>query len=99
MIATSCSTQLQCYHCGQSLEAEPIYYEEKAFCCRGCQSVYQILSENNLLAYYSFEERNFARGIAQPKNEPYSDFSFLEDEKVLVRLLSFNSTNFTSSGK
>ncbi|MBK7854690.1 MAG: heavy metal translocating P-type ATPase metal-binding domain-containing protein [Bacteroidetes bacterium] len=45
-----------CYHCGDNCPNEYIHIDEKFFCCEGCKLVYEILNENNLCSYYSFNE-------------------------------------------
>ncbi|HEY4650187.1 MAG TPA: heavy metal translocating P-type ATPase metal-binding domain-containing protein [Pontibacter sp.] len=34
-----------CYHCGDSCEDELIVAHDKAFCCAGCKTVYELLEE------------------------------------------------------
>ena len=46
-----------CYHCGNEVvTTEEIVYKDKSFCCVGCHTVYEILTDNNLTDYYSFEK-------------------------------------------
>ena len=46
-----------CYHCGNECDTDnPISVEDKYFCCLGCKTVYEILSENNLDNYYKYEK-------------------------------------------
>ena len=40
-----------CAHCGDDCE-EVILYRDKTFCCRGCRTVYELLTENGLDSYY-----------------------------------------------
>jgi Cu+-exporting ATPase len=42
-----------CYHCGDVCLETPILHEEKAFCCHGCEQVYELLNDNHLEAYYN----------------------------------------------
>jgi len=44
-------TASKCAHCGEPClpKTDSIH----SFCCKGCQTVYQILDKNNLCAYYS----------------------------------------------
>ena len=51
-----------CYHCGEKYQEEIIHYENKEFCCSGCQKVYQLLNENSLGDYY---ECDINPGISQ----------------------------------
>ncbi|MBK7959529.1 MAG: heavy metal translocating P-type ATPase metal-binding domain-containing protein [Bacteroidetes bacterium] len=45
-----------CYHCGDACAHSKIALEEKVFCCQGCKSVYEILSQNNLCDYYAMNQ-------------------------------------------
>jgi hypothetical protein len=47
---------LICYHCGLACEDEKFKVEDKHFCCYGCKTVFEILNENDLCEYYSFDK-------------------------------------------
>jgi P-type Cu+ transporter len=79
---------VSCYHCGQHCD-ETIFSNGKPFCCTGCQSVFEILEENNLCEYYSLEERS---GLQQKNTWP-TTFDFLDEVSVRKKLLSFDSTD------
>lgn len=32
----------KCFHCGDACVGDPVVFDEKSFCCKGCSSVYQI---------------------------------------------------------
>lgn len=49
-----------CYHCGDSCVEEVIEVKENTLCCAGCKSVFELLEENNLCAYYKLEENGVA---------------------------------------
>lgn len=44
-----------CYHCGESCDEEDIQLGDKHFCCVGCKTVYELLSENQLDTFYRLE--------------------------------------------
>ncbi|MDT0293604.1 heavy metal translocating P-type ATPase [Mesonia ostreae] len=74
-----------CFHCGDECPSTPISYEEKAFCCHGCKTVYQILHDNDLSYYYDLEK--------SPGTSPLlssSKYDFLKNEKIEAQLLEFN---------
>lgn len=77
---------VKCYHCGQPCD-EVILANDKPFCCVGCQSVFEILNENNLCEYYSIEQHS---GVSQ-KNILPTTFDFLDDPLVRKRIVSFDS--------
>lgn len=78
------SPQTLCYHCGLECEEETFQTEEKSFCCSGCQTVYQILKENNLCQYYDLEK--------MAGNTPkVGHFVFLENPSIANTLLDFKN--------
>ena len=93
MIATSQSEtkviQL-CYHCGQPCENDLIETEHKQFCCFGCKTVYEILNENNLCQYYSFDN---APGISL-RYVPEKAYSFLNEPSIRKKILEFDSPGY-----
>ncbi|MFT7149898.1 MAG: Cu+-exporting ATPase, partial [Nonlabens sp.] len=85
MIAQEVSSKTLCYHCGDECLEDKIVLEEKSFCCHGCKMVFEVLSENDLCDYYTFET---SPGITQ-KKEKNSLFDFLENQDVSRQLLEF----------
>jgi P-type Cu+ transporter len=75
-----------CYHCGEDVNEKGIRLEEKEFCCTGCKTVYEILSQNNLCEYYSREAQP---GINQKQHIREGKFGFLDDIGVTQKLLHF----------
>jgi len=76
-----------CYHCGASCGKVPKIFDEKYFCCNGCKTVYEILSNNELGCYYDLQ--------STPGTIP-SDikgkYNYLENEDIIEKLLEFNDT-------
>jgi P-type Cu+ transporter len=77
---------VKCYHCGQLCD-DVVFSNDKTFCCSGCQSVYEILHENNLCEYYSLEDRP---GVWHKGASP-AVFDFLDEPAIRKRLLTFDS--------
>ncbi|NJX14954.1 heavy metal translocating P-type ATPase [Tamlana crocina] len=75
-----------CFHCGLDATSSNIIFNDKLFCCNGCKTVYEILSENDLSCYYDLQQ---APG-ATPK-EVEGKYNFLDNEKIIEQLLEFNS--------
>jgi P-type Cu+ transporter len=84
------SDAVQCYHCGHLCE-DVTWLKDKPFCCVGCQSVFEILNENNLCEYYSLEQRS---GVSQSTSVS-TTFDFLDDALIRKRLLSFDSKDLS----
>ncbi len=76
--------QTTCFHCGDSIN-NGVVFDEKAFCCYGCKTVYEILSDNDLTCYYNFQT---APG-ATPK-EIEGKYDFLSEENIIEKLTEFN---------
>lgn len=59
---------------------------DKPFCCNGCITVYQILEDNGMSAYYQYGSQP---GTSQ-KNQKKLKFEYLDDEKIVEKLLDFH---------
>ncbi|WP_353779428.1 heavy metal translocating P-type ATPase metal-binding domain-containing protein [Winogradskyella sp. 3972H.M.0a.05] len=80
--------QLDCFHCGDSCGKHPIFLDDKAFCCNGCKTVYEIFSENELTCYYDLQ----SSPGAVPK-EISGKYDFLEDDAIVEKLIEFDDGN------
>jgi len=80
--------KLHCYHCGETCPNNRIQLEEKHFCCEGCKMVYQILNQSDLCDYYNLNENP---GISQRIKVRKDKFTFLDDEKIQLQLISFSN--------
>jgi len=74
-----------CTHCGDSCESHEFTFGNAVFCCNGCKLVYQLLNDNGMTAYYQYEAQP---GISQ-KNQNFVGFDYLEDKKIVQKLLDF----------
>lgn len=90
-ILNSETNQSTCYHCGDDCEGNPIQHDQKAFCCNGCKTVYEILSSNELCDYYELEN---TPGISQKKPNGASLFDYLDNESIKKQLLDFASEDY-----
>ena len=75
-----------CFHCGDPCDPIDVEFDDKHFCCNGCKTVFQILSESNLDLYYKLEDQP---GI-KPESEVGHKYDFLENETIENRLLDFH---------
>ncbi|WP_312321679.1 heavy metal translocating P-type ATPase metal-binding domain-containing protein [Soonwooa sp.] len=80
-----------CFHCGQPIENERIEFDEKVFCCNGCQSVYEILNLHNLGNFYEF---NKSSGI-RPNSDDTTQFDYLDAEDVFNKVVDFHEAGTT----
>jgi Cu+-exporting ATPase len=78
-----------CFHCGNDVNVrDKIEFDGKCFCCKGCQTVYEIFSQNDLSCYYDFQS---APGATPP--EIQGKYDFLDNESILTKLLEFKEAN------
>jgi Cu2+-exporting ATPase len=69
---------LRCDHClidvreGQAILDE-IKGQRRVFCCKGCQGIYRLLSDEDLLEFYKRRERDWIKG--PPSGEKVHDIS------------------------
>lgn len=73
-----------CFHCGDDCTTFEIVHDDKSFCCHGCQTVYEIFSENNLDYYYELTQSPGAT-----PNEVAGKFDFLDNAAIVEKLLDF----------
>ena len=82
------STQ-PCYHCGTECDNQHITIAEKSFCCFGCKTVYELLSENDMTCYYDFQ--NNPGAIPQ---EIKGKYDYLSNESIISKLVDFEDDAF-----
>ncbi len=80
---------VKCYHCGQSCDEELFQFDDKNFCCYGCKTVFEILSENDLCAYYNFET---SPGLQQANLESKA-YSYLDEVTIRNKIIEFEIEN------
>ncbi len=85
------NTKVKCAHCGDTCSDEHLIAHEKDFCCNGCLTVFELLHEAGLDAYYDSET---VPGISLRRKEADEQFIFLDHPEVQQKLLDFNSANF-----
>lgn len=76
----------ECVHCGTPCTDDEVVAGDLYFCCHGCQTVYELLQENDLCDYYDLEELS---GIA-PKGAFKGAYDYLEQEGIQDKLLEFS---------
>lgn len=78
--------ETKCYHCGEPFQEEPRYLEDKAFCCEGCKTVYEILNSNGLCQYYTID----AKAGVSLRGRTKEEYAYLDDPEVTAQLLNFS---------
>ncbi len=82
-------SQKTCYHCGDDVIGKGIELGDKNFCCNGCKSVYQLLSENQLEGFYAYEPQSGIRPQAADNHK----YSFLDVEDIRTKFVDFEDDN------
>jgi len=82
----------RCFHCGTRCRGEVFTLLEKSFCCQGCKTVFEILSENGLNDFYSLSEN---AGVRVKRATRADQFSYLDAPAVLERLVNFTNGKLT----
>jgi Cu+-exporting ATPase len=86
------ANELACFHCGTLCRGATFALEDKAFCCQGCRTVFEILAANGLTDFYKLSENAGVRISATAKNE---QFQFLDEPAVRERLVDFSDASLT----
>jgi len=73
----------KCAHCGDSCENEKILSGDLAFCCYGCQTVYDILKAHDLCDYYQIDSTPGLKVKSRRKEE----FEYLDEKEVIQKLV------------
>ncbi len=77
-----------CFHCGNDCGKTIINFDQKAFCCNGCKTVYDIFSSNNLSGYYDLQS---APGAIPETIE--GKYDYLDTPNIIERLVEFDDGN------
>ena len=78
--------QSTCYHCGADNNGAPVFHDEKAFCCNGCVSVYQLLTESGLDSFYTMEDKPGVRKYSSDSGK----FDWLDDSEASKALIKYS---------
>lgn len=75
-----------CHHCGESCGNANIHIDDKAFCCEGCKTVFEILDDNGMCRYYEIDD-NAAFSL---KGKKQAEYAYLDDPDVREKLIDFS---------
>jgi P-type Cu+ transporter len=85
------SQLLNCFHCATRCARDSLTSDEKVFCCQGCLTVYELLSQNGLTEFYGLENAAGVRVQATREHQ----FQFVDEPQVLNRLVEFQDERVT----
>ncbi len=80
------TTHIFCDHCGEDCTGNYPKSGDLSFCCQGCETIWNLLKENDLSSYYDLDN---LPGISA-KRKKYPDYNYLDDKKVQDRLIAFS---------
>lgn len=80
-----------CFHCGTP-SRDPVRAHEKTFCCHGCLTVFQLLTENGLDNFYSLGPQSGTRANGP---RPAEAFAYLDEPEVRRRIVDFSDERTT----
>lgn len=81
-----------CFHCGTLCRGANFALEDKAFCCQGCRTVFEILTASGLTDFYRLSATAGVRITATAKSE---QFKFLDEPAVREKLVDFSDGKLT----
>ncbi len=84
------SKAIYCYHCGDAVSIPAYEADGHAFCCLGCQSVYQILSSNNMQQYYRYN-----RHPGKKRSDVSARYEYLDEAALTDKLIDFRNDEVT----
>lgn len=79
-----------CFHCGDSVVSAGYQFDEHDFCCLGCQTVYQILHDNNMQSYYRYNQHPGKSNL-----DKTADLSYLDEAVIADKLIDFRDEQLT----
>src|SRR5690554_1143418 len=86
--------ELACDHCGEEIRGRNKHtYDSKSFCCSGCMTVYQLLVDNDMGAFYQLEEKS---GV-KPKSRQQYKYDFLEVPEIRKKFVDFEDDQYVKT--
>jgi Cu+-exporting ATPase len=81
-----------CFHCGAPCREAALRSGDKAFCCRGCLTVFELLRENGLTDFYTFGP---AAGVRVQSTTREEEFKYVDEPPVRERLVDYADDRVT----
>ena len=83
---------MTCSHCGLPCGESTLRQGERRFCCSGCQTVFEVLSEGGLDEFYRL---GGAQGVRGGDSDPQERFAFLDAPEVRSALVDYSDDRRT----
>jgi Cu+-exporting ATPase len=81
-----------CFHCGTRCPDTRHRHGEKVFCCQGCLTVFELLTENGLDEFYRLGE---SAGVRVRAEAGIERFRFVDEPAVRERLVDYSDERLT----
>src|SRR5436189_1950695 len=81
----------ECFHCGTPCRDRQFQRDEKVFCCHGCLTVFELLTDNGLDDFYELGPN----GVRVNAPAAVDQFKFLDQPAVRDRLADFSDDKLT----
>lgn len=81
-----------CFHCGTACNRRAFTAGDKVFCCHGCLTVFELLTENGLEDFYQLSH---AAGVRIRAESTQDQFKYLDAPSVRERLVQFSDAQLT----
>jgi Cu+-exporting ATPase len=82
---------VKCFHCGAPCRHGAFAHDGRSFCCHGCLTVFELLSENGLSNFYELADTAGVR----VKPTRADQFKYLDEALVRERLVDFQDERMT----
>src|SRR4051812_46701484 len=82
---------VKCFHCGTPCRDGAFAHDDKSFCCHGCLTVFELLTENGLSNFYELADAAGVRVKATREDQ----FRYLDETVVRERLVDFQDERIT----
>ncbi len=81
-----------CFHCGTLCRTAGFAQGDKSFCCRGCLTVFELLTDTGLTDFYKISA---SAGVRVNPTAPADRHKFLDEPAVRERLVDFSDDRNT----
>jgi Cu+-exporting ATPase len=83
-----------CRHCGDACDRHAVVEGEAVFCCAGCASVFALLRDHGMTAFYTCDVRPGTSQRARADRDP-ARFAALDDPEVARRFVKMRSADLS----
>lgn len=81
-----------CSHCGAPCPTSAFAHAGKTFCCQGCRTVFERLTENGLADFYRLSD---TAGVRVTRPAAPDQFAYLDAPETRARLVDFSDARLT----